>query len=841
MDSPGQKVIQKWLQQKKWKLADFQKQTLIAFVEGKSGLLNAPTGSGKTYAMFIPVLVDYINNNKDYKKKRASQLYVVWITPLRALTKDIQRNLQLACDEMEIPWQVGVRTGDMSAKDKTAQKKAMPQVLLITPESLHLLFATKDNAEVFRHLKLIVVDEWHELLSTKRGVQTELALARLRNIQPDVLTWGISATIGNLEQAKNVLLGVNFKRKLLSEIQLSENAPLSCGEGQGDKADKSIIITSTLKKKIIVESVLPDKIESLPWAGYLGTNLLDKIMPIVLNSKSTLLFINVRSQTEIWYRFILEKYPELAGQMAIHHGSLDREIRNWVEDALHNEKLKLVVCTSSLDLGVDFRPVETVIQVGSPKSVSRFLQRAGRSGHRPGETSKIYFVPTHALELIEAVSLRVGVERNIIEDRLPVVNAYDVLAQYMVTLAVGDGFEEEKLFNEIKSTFAYQYITRNEWEWLLGFITTGGATLIAYDEFRKVERDGNLFIVKDKRIAMRHRLSMGTIVSDAAISVKFLSGKYIGTIEESFISRLKPGDVFSFGGMNLEFIRVREMIAQVRKSSKTKGTVPSWQGSRIALSSQLSEFIRERLDGILNPNATEPEIKKLQPLLQLQHDHSAIPTHHQLLIEQCETKEGHHIFIFPFEGRLVHEGLSAVIAYRISKITPISFSIAMSDYGFELLSDTYINLSDVLEEHNLFTTENLLDDIQHSVNSIEMAKRKFREIASIAGLIFTGYPGKSMKTKHIQASSSLLFEVIREHEPNNLLIRQAYQESLDQQLEEHRMRKALQRIAQQQIIIKYPERPTPFAFPILVDRFREQLTSEKIEDRIQKLIKQIDK
>ncbi len=817
MDSPGHKVIRKWLQQKNWKLADFQKQTLAAFLECKSGLLNAPTGSGKTYAMFLPVLVEYINKHKDFKKKKASQLYVLWITPLRALTRDIQRNLQLACDELEIPWQVGVRTGDMSAKDKTAQKKAMPEVLLITPESLHLLFATKNNSEVFRHLKVAVVDEWHELLSTKRGVQTELALARLRNIQSDVLTWGISATIGNLEQAREVLLGIDFDK------------------------DKSVIIISDLKKKIVVESILPDKIERLPWAGYLGTNLLDKIMPIVLNSKSTLLFINVRSQTELWYRFILEKYPELAGQMAIHHGSLDREIRNWVEDALHKEKLKLVVCTSSLDLGVDFRPVETVIQVGSPKSVSRFLQRAGRSGHRPGETSKIYFVPTHALELIEAVSLRVGVERNIIEDRLPVVNAYDVLAQYMVTLAVGDGFEEEKLFNEIKSTFAYQYITRDEWEWLLGFITTGGATLIAYDEFRKVERDGNLFVVKDRRIAMRHRLSMGTIVSDASISVKFLSGKYIGTIEESFIARLKTGDVFSFGGVNLEFIRVREMIAQVRKSSKTKGTVPSWQGSRIALSSQLSEFIRERLDGILNPNAKEPEIKKLQPLLQLQHDRSAIPTHHQLLIEQCETKEGHHIFIFPFEGRLVHEGLSAVIAYRISKITPISFSIAMSDYGFELLSDTYINLSDVLEEHNLFTTENLLDDIQHSVNSIEMAKRKFREIASVAGLIFTGYPGKSMKTKHIQASSSLLFEVIREHEPNNLLIRQAYQESLDQQLEEHRMRKALQRIAHQQIIIKYPERPTPFAFPILVDRFREQLTSEKLEDRIQKLIKQIEK
>ena len=473
--SAGEKVINQWLKQKGWNLADFQKQTLAAFAQNKSGLLNAPTGSGKTYAMFLPLLADHINHVKDYRKKSASQLYVLWITPLRALTKDIKRNLQSACDEMEIPWTVGVRTGDMSAKEKAAQKQAMPQVLLITPESLHLLFATKNNAAYFKNLKAIIVDEWHELLSTKRGVQTELALARLRTLKPDILTWGISATIGNLEQAKEVLLGKKYNN------------------------ENSAIIHSDLKKKIIVESILPDTIERLPWAGYLGTNLLDKIIPIIQQSKTTLLFINVRSQTEIWYRLILEKYPELAGQMAIHHGSLDRDIRNWVEDALHSEKLKLVVCTSSLDLGVDFRPVETVIQVGSPKSVSRFIQRAGRSGHHPGATSKIYFVPTHALELIEAVSLRVGVEKNIIEDRLPVVNTFDVLAQYMVTLAVGDGFHEAPLYNEIKTTHAFQYVTPSEWKWLLGFITTGGDTLVAYDEFHKVKNENNfLFSALEK-------------------------------------------------------------------------------------------------------------------------------------------------------------------------------------------------------------------------------------------------------------------------------------------------------------------------------------------------------
>jgi len=376
---------------------------------------------------------------------------------------------------------------------------------------------------------------------------------------------------------------------------------------------------------------------------------------------------------------------------------------------------------------------------------------------------------------------------------------------------------------------------------LLGFITTGGATLDAYDEFSKVEREGDLFVVKNKRIAMRHRLSMGTIVSDASLKVQYISGKYIGNVEESFIARMNPGDVFSFAGMNLEFIRVREMTAQVRKASpKKKGTIPRWAGGRVPLSSQLSEFIRDRLAGS-GYDLKEPELATLKPLFDLQRERSGIPAKNQLLIEQCETKEGYHIFIYPFEGRLVHEGMAALLAYRISKIRPITFSMAMNDYGFELLTDVEINLEDLLQEHALFSTEDLLLDIQRSVNATEMAKRKFREVAAISGMIFQGYPGQGIKARHLQASSSLLFDVISEHEPKNLLIRQAYQEALDQQLEERRLRMALERIRTQDVIIRYPQTPSPFAFPIMVDRLREQLSSEKLEDRLSKLVQQFEK
>jgi ATP-dependent Lhr-like helicase len=806
----GEQTVREWLRSKEWKLAPFQRQTMAAYLAGKSGLLNAPTGSGKTYALWLPVIARVLNA----KTRPAKGVQVLWITPLRALAKDLQRNMQDACDGTGLQWQVGLRTGDLDAKARAKQKKAMPEALIITPESLHLLFAQKDGAEVLSKVHTIVVDEWHELIGSKRGVQTELALARLRTLNPAIQTWGISATIGNMEQAKEVLLGV------------------------GDHGKEAEIIRAQSNKKIVVESILPDKIETLPWAGYVGVRLLPKVMQIVAESTTTLLFTNTRSQTEIWYRFIMEQYPEYAGLVALHHGSLDKEIRDWVENALHNEKLRLVICTSSLDLGVDFRPVETVIQVGSPKSISRFIQRAGRSGHRPGSVSRIYFTPTHSLELIEAVSLREGVMNNIQEDRVPVVNAFDVLAQWMVTLAVGTGFREEELYNEVKQTFGYSMMEREEWEWLLGYITTGSASLLAYDEFKKVEVEDGLYVVKDKRIAMRHRLSMGTIVSDASLRVKFQHGKYLGTIEESFISRLKAGDVFWFAGMSVEFIRVHEMSVTVRKAPQKKGIIPQWMGGRMPLSSNLSVFIRENLSVAMENPHKERELKKLYPLLQLQQHRSVIPAENELLIEQCETKEGHHIFVFPFEGRLVHEGMAAVLAYRISAIQPITFSIAMNDYGFELLSDQRVDLQDLLETYELFSTDHLIDDIYRSINATEMARRKFREIAAVAGLTFQGYPGRPVKTNQLQASSSLLFEVITQYENDNLFLRQAYQEVLDYQLEEHRLRKLLNRINTQQVVLRQTDKPTPLSFPILVDRLREQLSSEKLEERVKKMISQ---
>ncbi len=767
-------------------------------------MINAPTGSGKTLSLAVPILLAGIG-------LKPSKVQALWITPIRALSKEIEGAIKTAAEGLGSSWKVGVRTGDTKVSEKIRQKEKPPAILITTPESLHQLLSQKGYADYFSELNTVVVDEWHELMGSKRGVQMELALSRLKALRPALATWGISATIGNMDQSLEVLLG--------NDVHKNEH----------------VIIRSTLEKQVEIVSVYPDDLENFPWAGHIGIRLLDKAIEVVRQSASTLIFTNTRSFAEIWYQKMLDRAPELSGQIAMHHGSISQEIRQWVEEQLHEGGLKAVICTSSLDLGVDFRPVETIIQVGSPKGVARFLQRAGRSGHRPGAVSRIYFLPTHSLELIEAAAIRQAVREKIIEDRLPYLRSFDVLVQYLVTLATGEGFAPEQILKEVRGTFCFQSITDDEWHWALNFITTGGESLTAYDEYRKVIIDDGIYRVADRRVAIRHRLSIGTIVSDSSMMVRYTSGKNLGTIEEYFIAQLNPGDVFWFAGRKLELVRVKDMEALVRNTRRKSGRVPSWQGGRMALSSQLSEMIRVKVNAAAEGKDTDEEMKFLRPLLQLQKNLSHLPRQNEFLIEYFETEEGHHVVMYPFEGRLVHEGLASLVAYRIARILPITFSIAMNDYGFELLSDQPIPIEEALET-NVLGEEDLLRDIQASINSVEMARRKFRDIASIAGLLFKGYPGQRVRDRHIQSSSQLFFNVFHEYDSANLLLLQAYEEMMDFQLEEARMRQALQRINHQRIVLRHPERPTPFAFPIMIDRLsRDRLTSEKLEDRVKRM------
>lgn len=798
-------LAEDWFHQKGWKPQPFQFEVWKAYLNGYQGIVNAPTGSGKTFSLAIPPLVKAKYNQEE----SLGGLKIIWITPIRALSKEIAHSFEEAITGLGLPWRVGIRTGDTSTNERQKQRRNPPQVLITTPESLHVLLASKGYHKLFKDLVLFVADEWHELLGSKRAVQVELALSRIRSIARNLQVWGISATIGNLETAKDVLLGqANTK--------------------------KTTLIKANIKKKYEVVSVLPDEIEKYPWSGHIGVKLLPKALPIIEKSKSTLIFTNTRSQSEIWYQRLLEVAPDLAGVIAMHHGSIDKELRNWVEDAIHDERLKAVVCTSSLDLGVDFRPVETIIQVGSPKGVARFMQRAGRSGHHPGAVSKIYFFPTNALELIEGAALRQAMEEHLIEERLPFIRSFDVLIQYLVTLAVSEGFDQKQVFQEISQTYSFSSVSKEEWNWILRFITSGGDSLQAYDEYKRVEVVDGLFKVTDRGIAMRHRLSIGTIVSDLIMKVKYQRGGFIGTVEEYFISSLKIGDIFWFAGRCLELVRITHQVAEVRNAKSQKGKIPSWQGGRMPLSSQMSEVLRVKLTQAAKDQASDIELTTISPILKTQAKTSIIPQSDEFLIEKISTREGCHVFLFPFEGRAVHEGMASIIAYRISLFKPISFSLAFNDYGIELLSDQDIPIEEAIDS-DIFTSSHLRDDIQASVNASEMARRRFRDIAVISGLVFQGYPHKTKKEKHLQASSSLLFNVFNDYDKYNLLYKQAYEEALEFQLEEGRMRRAFDRIANQTIRLIYPNSYTPFSFPLMVDRLREKMSTEKLEDRIKKM------
>jgi ATP-dependent helicase Lhr and Lhr-like helicase len=815
-----------WFASRGWAPFEFQREVWRAYLAGESGLIHAATGTGKTYAAWMGPVLEWLAEEAERKasgavpestaKARSKQktlappLRVLWITPLRALAGDTEEALRAPLTDLKLPWRLESRTGDTSAKLRARQRTSLPTALVTTPESLALLISRDDARELFTDLRAVIVDEWHELMGTKRGVQTELSLARLRAWRPEMRTWGLSATIGNLEEARESLLGV------------------------GPTRPKSRVVRGLVPKQVVVDALIPPTLERFPWAGHLGTQMLPQVLEAIEEGESSIVFTNTRSQTEIWFQAILEARPLWAGEIALHHGSLDRKTREFVEDGLRSGRLRCVVATSSLDLGVDFSPVDRVLQIGSPKGVARLLQRAGRSGHRPGVDSRVTCVPTHALELIEVAAARDGVEAGSVESRLPVDRPLDLLAQHVVTVALGGGFRSDELKAEVRSTRAYAGLEDDEWAWVLDFVTRGGEALRAYPEFQRVvERDG-VYVVEDRQVARRHRMAIGTIVSDAAITVQYLRGARLGSVEESFIARLKPGDRFVFSGKPLEFVRVRDMKAWVRKASSTKGAIPRWMGARMPLSTELASALRRRLEEAGKGVYRGPEMEAVRPILEIQARWSRIPDADELLVERVKTREGHHLFFFPFEGRLVHEGLAALLAYRISRLAPITFTMASNDYGIELLSADEAPLEEALAA-GLLRPENLLEDVPASLNATEMARRQFREIARVAGLVFQGYPHAGKSARQLQASSGLFFEVFTKYDPGNLLVTQAHREVLERQLESSRLGRTLERLAASKVVVTEPRRTPPLAFPLLVDRTREAVTSESLSDRVRKM------
>ncbi|MGP1717373.1 MAG: ligase-associated DNA damage response DEXH box helicase [Methylophilus sp.] len=837
---PGHfKLSRQWFAAHQWQPFAFQQQVWQAVANGQSGLLHATTGAGKTYAVWMAAIERFALKKptaasakksadamaeKPAKCKVVMQpLTVLWITPMRALAADTERALIAPVEELGLDWSIGLRTGDTTNAERSRQSKRLPTALITTPESLTLLLTRPDAADTFASLKMVVIDEWHELIGNKRGVQLQLAVARLCRWQPQLITWGLSATLGNLQHAMEVLI---------------PNPPQNC-------ASNPVLVQGQLAKDLLIDTLLPPGIERFPWAGHLGLRMLPQVVAQIEASPNSLIFTNTRSQCEIWYQALLEARPDWAGLIALHHGSLDRQVREWVEAGLKQGTLKAVVCTSSLDLGVDFLPVERVLQIGSPKGVARLMQRAGRSGHAPGRASRLTVVPTHSLELIESVAAQDAIAARNVEPRESPQKPLDVLVQHLVTIALGGGFIADDLLAEVRSCYAYRQLSDEEWRWALAFVQHGGESLAAYPDYRRAIPDAHgIWHVPDAQLARRHRMSIGTIVSDSSMVVKFwskgASGKSLGSVEENFIARLKPGDHFLFGGRLLELVRVHEMTAFVRKASGKKAAVPRWNGGRLPLSTELANAMVARMDAAAHGHFDGPEMQLIKPLLQVQSDWSALPTNTNLLAEAMHSREGWHLFLYPYAGRSVHLGLASLLAWRAGKHQPNTFSIAVNDYGLELLSATPVDWDTILTRE-IFTSENLLQDVIGSLNAGELAQRRFREIARISGLVFAGFPGAHKSARQVQASSSLFFDVFRKYDPANLLLTQAQEEVLQQELEIARLSATLQHLQSKQIQLMHIKRPTPFAFPLLVERFRESSSSEKLADRIARMVADLEK
>ena len=808
------KQISQWFRQKKWKPFSFQLELLDVWNRAGTGLLHAPTGMGKTVAVLLPVCENALNRTADPDQ---AGLKLLWITPLRALASDTALAIEDLLHGVGLNWKVECRTGDSSSSVKARQRKKLPEVLVTTPESLSLLLSYPETRGHFSGLAAVVVDEWHELLSSKRGVQTELGLARLRNWLPDLKVWGLSATLANMDEALAVLHGA-----------------------QSNSAKPTAIIRGNHQRDIEIQSIIPDSMESFPWAGHLGLALLDKVLNVLEKASTSLVFTNTRSQAEMWYQAIVDARPGWADTTAVHHGSIDRAERDKVESDLKQGTVRVVVCTSSLDLGVDFVPVEQVIQIGGPKGIARLLQRAGRSGHQPGKVSRIWCVPANALELVEYAAVRESLRHGRIEPRTPLEKPFDLLVQHIVTVCLGEPMQADRIFDEVRSAWAYRNLTREEFQWALDFLMFGGKSLKAYQEFARIIEVDGLLSTRDEKIGKFHRMTIGTITSDTAVVIRFKSGRSLGSVEESFISRIKTGQVFAFAGRHLKLEKFHNNIAYVTPSRSRKPDIPAWGGGKSPLSSLLADAVLEQLGNFeMGIHADSPELQAVRPILETQSRVSKIPGQQVFLIEVTRIRSDYSWFFYSFGGRLAHEGLAALVAWKITSEFRTTVTTSVNDYGFHLSTPHTLPMTSEFWR-GMIEFSDLPSALLECLNASEMARRQFREIARVAGLIFSGYPGARKTGRQLQVSSQLLFQVFSQYEPDHLLLDQARREVLQQQLEINRIHHLLQHLQNQSLHILATEKLSPLAFPLWTEMIRSEVSSESWTDRVNRMAQELN-
>ncbi|MBI1190270.1 MAG: ligase-associated DNA damage response DEXH box helicase [Tepidisphaera sp.] len=810
--------IESWFASKGWTPWEFQRDCWRAYLAGRSGLVQVATGSGKTYAAYLGPLAELIRDSRS-PAGLSPGLKIIYVTPLRAVSRDIELALREPVDELDTGLIVESRTGDTSSSVRARQRERLPHVLVTTPESLTLLLTRPDARAQLGGVRCVILDEWHELLASKRGSQTELAMARLRELSPMCRTWALSATLPNALEAARAAVGAPRRTAL--------------ERGATQTADP-VVIRADMDRPVVIDSILPREGLRLPLAGHLGLVMVQEVAAALDPREPTLIFTNTRSQAERWFHALLAIRPEWTELAALHHGSIDRAERERVEAGLKSGAIRIVVATSSLDLGVDFAPVERVLQIGSPKGIARLVQRAGRSSHRPRTPCRVTCVPTHALELIEIVAARDALSRGEVEPRDAIVAPLDVLTQHMVTCALGGGFEPEALYDEVRRAWSFRDLSRNDFDWCLAQVRHGGEALKAYPDYRRVEEDNGRMVVKSPRIAQLHRFNVGTITGDSTVEIRFLGGRSLGRIEENFIAGLSEGQKFVFAGKVLRYVMFQDMVAYVRPGYGQAHLTPIWGGTRLPISESLSRAIRQTLEELGQGRADCAELAHALPVAAIQQRESIIPAARDVLIEITRTREGTHAFVFPFEGRLVHGGLAAIIALRLTRQRKATFSIAANDYGFEILSAEDVPFETLLTPE-LFSVTNLAADAAESAGTSLLAKLQFREVARVSGLVIQSMPGRARSGKQLQANSSLIYDVLSEFDPGNLLLAQARREVMERHFEESRLGRTCQRLSEGHLRIVVTRRPTPLSFPLLIERQAGRLSSETILERVQRM------
>lgn len=789
------KPLSEWFASRGWSVRRHQLEMLEAARAGRHALLTAPTGAGKTLAGFLPTLVDLIDQ-PDF-----DGLHTLYISPLKALAVDVQRNLLTPIDEMGLPIKVETRSGDTPANRKARQRVKPPQILLTTPESLNLLLSQEDSFTLFANLKHVIIDEVHAFASGKRGDLLSLSLARLQRIAPDMKRSALSATVADPDDFRAWLApygNINAVTHVLGE----EGAP----------ADIAIMIPETPEGNKI----------RVPWVGHAGVYAIPQVMEQIKANRMTLVFTNTRFLAE----FIFQKLWDINDDtlhIGVHHGSLSKEARRKVENAMASGQMRALVCTASLDLGVDWGDIDCVIQMGAPKGSSRLLQRIGRANHRLDVSSKALLVPGNRFEYLEAQAALDAVNEGKRDGEPFRPGGLDVLAQHVMTCACAAPFQEDDLLDELQSSLPFSALDKDTFDRVLGFTRDGGYALKAYDKFKRLRRDAKgVWHLVHPRFATQHRLNAGIIVDAAMMTVRFKNGRNLGKVEESFAAMLSPGDTFFFAGMSLELVKIDTSDVVVRATKKA-AMIPSYMGARLPLTTHLSDRVR----GFLTDRAGWARFPDdVREWLEMQDHRSRLPEPGELLVETFPHKGLHYMAVYSFEGWNAHQSLGMLLTRRMETrgLKPIGF--VANDYALACWS-----VEPVIDPASLFSADILEDEFFDWIESSYLLKRAFREVAVISGLVDRQHPGKRKTGKQVTFSTDLIFDVLRKYEPDHLLMQAAWADARARMTDVARLGDLLDRAAGSMVHVDL-DRVSPLAVPVLVMIGREHVAQGATDDAL---------